>query len=103
MTKIRLTLASIVSLGALLASCASAPQAKVAPAAASTRDCSQLSEAIANAEEARRAAEERKQQAWKVVIPIVVIARYAHAKSSIDQADKDLDQLHAEFEPQRCA
>jgi hypothetical protein len=103
MTKIRPALVSIVTLGAALAGCASAPPVKVAPAATSTRDCLQLGEAIANAEKARRAAEERKQQAWKVVVPFAVIARYAHAKSSIVQTDKDLDQLHAEFNSQRCA
>jgi len=94
----QISLASVLL--ALLAGCASAPATRAAPKAA---DCRQLSAEIASAEEARRAAMEKQQSAWKAVIPFAVAARYASAKSSSGRADQRRAELQTQFKRQGCA
>jgi len=65
-------------------------------------DCRQLGGDIAKTEQARRAALEKQKDAWKVVVPFAVAARYASGKSALAQADKQLAQLRAEFTGQGC-
>ena len=59
-------------------------------------DCTQLEAEIARAEEARRAALEQSETAWKAVVPFVVLARKAKAKSALDEADRKLAELKAQ-------
>ena len=71
---------------ALLTGCAGAPRAQ-APAEAIS-GCSELQTEIAAAEEAKRAAMEKQQHAWKAIVPFAVAARYADAKSAAADADQ---------------
>jgi hypothetical protein len=87
-------------LTALLIGCASAPTATNPP---SGLDCRQLGAEIERTERANDAAQERKQDAWKVVVPFAVVGRYAQAASAADQADKRLADLNAESARQGCA
>jgi hypothetical protein len=66
--------------------------AEPAPAAA----CMQIEAEIARSQEARRAAVEQSDTAWKAVVPFVVLARKASAKSALDEAEKKLAALQAQ-------
>lgn len=92
-----LFLFSITALG-----CANAPTAPVASGATSGLDCAQLGAQVAQAEAARHAALEREQNAWKVIVPFAVAARYATSKSAVADADERLAQLRAESTRQGC-
>jgi hypothetical protein len=75
-----------------------APVAPVAPAV----DCEQLQAEIARVEQARRKAADDSENAWKAVVPFVVLARKASAKGAVDDADKRLAELKPQV-AQRCA
>jgi hypothetical protein len=66
-------------------------------------DCTALDAEIARVEQARRAAIEQNDNAWKAVVPFVVLARKASAKSALEDADKRLAELKAQAQAQRCA
>lgn len=87
-------------LAVLLSGCASAP---TATNPSSGLDCRQLGAEIERTEQARHAALEKKQDAWKVVVPFAVAGRYAQAASAADQADKRLAELNAEHAQRGCA
>jgi len=94
----RITLLSLCALATFVAGCASSPKPQSASA-----DCSQLRAEIARAEADKRAATEKKEGAWKVVIPFAVAAKYVSGKSAADAADKRLDELRARSARQGCA
>lgn len=71
-------------------------------ASPAARDCSQLSAEITKTEQMRRTALQKQKGAWKTIVPFVVVARYTSSKSAVEQADKQLDQLHTEFSAQGC-
>ena len=96
----RITLLSLCALATFVAGCASSPKPQSASASA---DCSQLRAEIARAEADKRAATEKKEGAWKVVIPFAVAAKYVSGKSAADAADKRLDELRARSARQGCA
>lgn len=87
---------------ASIAGCASAPET-APPATHSALDCSQIEAQIGAAEQARQAALEKEQDAWKVVIPFAVAARYASSKAAVSEADERLAQLRAESTRRGCA
>ena len=76
----------------------------LASATVPTTDCEQLNADIARVEQARRKAAEDNDNAWKAVVPFVVpfvvLARKASAKSAQGEADKRLAELKAQS--QRC-
>ncbi|HEX6707973.1 MAG TPA: hypothetical protein VF169_24750 [Albitalea sp.] len=88
---------SACALAAMLTACASAPQ----PASIPT-DCAELHTEIARAEDARRAALDQQQSAWKAVIPFAMAARHASGKSAVADADRRLAELHAQSAQQAC-
>ncbi len=59
-------------------------------------DCDQIQAEIARTEQARRAAAEQSETAWKAVVPFAVLARKASAKSALADADKRLAELKAQ-------
>ena len=65
-------------------------------------DCTQLDAEIVRIEQARRAAAEQSDNAWKAVVPFVVLARKVSAKSALEEADKRLAALRAQAASQRC-
>lgn len=95
------TLAALVA-AALLAGCAStAPHA--AATASAPSDCRQLEAGIGQARQARQEAQEQGQSAWKAVVPFAVAARYAKSQSAAADAERQLEQLQAEFGRRGCA
>lgn len=63
-------------------------------------DCAQLAQDIARTDEARRAAVEEGDNAWRAIVPFVVLARKASSKAAVEEADKRLADLKAQA--QRC-
>jgi hypothetical protein len=75
----------------------------VVAAQAEPTDCATVGAEIARSEEAKRVALEQKQDAWKVVVPFAVVARYAKGKAASSDADKRLAELNAQYARQGCA
>ncbi|HEU0200928.1 MAG TPA: hypothetical protein VFR86_10890 [Burkholderiaceae bacterium] len=99
-SSISLLLAALLAL-ATLAGCASKPT-RGGPQAAAMPSCSQLDAEIARTEAARRAAQEKKETAWKGVVPFVVAERYGSGKAGIQQAERRLVELQSEFIKRGC-
>jgi hypothetical protein len=78
------------------------PAAGSAPATASATllSCDALDGEIARVEQARRAAQDDSDNAWKAVVPFVVLARKASAKSAQAEAERRLAELNQAR--QRC-
>jgi len=68
----------------------------------STPSCAQLEEHLARAEEARRAADERGQNAWKAVVPFLVAARYASGKAASNEAEEAIAGLRSQAALRGC-
>jgi hypothetical protein len=81
------------------AGCASAP---TRPAVASL-ECSQLPAEIVRTERERRAALEGQVDSWKLVLPLVVAARFAIGMSQVSESDGRLSELRAQFKYKDCA
>jgi hypothetical protein len=108
MNRHSLVLSALVAL--LISGCASTPVA--APALAVTTasstlptalGCVQLEGQIARAEEARRVADEKGQNAWKAVVPFAVAARYVSGKTAAAEAQEALDGLRTQSAQLGCA
>jgi hypothetical protein len=70
---------------------------------ASSYECSRLRIEIAGAESAKRAAVQKQQNAWKAVVPFAVLAQHSSATSKVADADKRLNELHAELTRRNCS
>lgn len=64
--------------------------------------CAPLEEQIARAEQARRAAREKEDNAWKAVVPFAVAARYASGRAAQNDAQQTLDGLRAQAAQLGC-
>jgi hypothetical protein len=93
-------IAAAIAGAALLAACASPPAGR--PTAAAPADCSAIGTEIAHAEEARRAATQKQDDAWKAVVPFAVAARYASGKAAVADADRQLAELRTESDRRGC-
>jgi hypothetical protein len=65
-------------------------------------DCSRVGAEIARAEEARRAALEQGESAWKAVVPLVVLARKASSKAAASDAERKLGELRQQAQQEGC-
>lgn len=103
----RLSSAVAAAMATLLAACASAPPsgttAAASPPAAASASCEQLGAQIAQAEAARRAAEEQGRNAWKAVVPFVAAARYANGRAAADEAEDTIAALREQARRRGCA
>jgi len=105
-----MSVAAIVAAAALASGCAGvAPGATTKTAAAADAgvdlagaSCAQLDADIAQTDETLRAAQAKNQDAWKVVVPFAVAARYASSKSAANNATQQLEALHAEATRRGC-
>ncbi len=84
----------------LIAGCATTTTPSVAPS--SIGDCNELVAAMAATDEARQVALDKQQGAWKVVIPVAVVARYASGKAKVADADQRRAELERELEVRGC-
>jgi hypothetical protein len=87
---------------AMLALVASLALPALGAGSAAVADCEQLQAEIARTEQARRKAADDADNAWKAVVPFVVLARKASAKSAAGEAEKRLAELKPQV-AQRCA
>lgn len=79
-----------------------APQATAPLAAAPAPDCARLQSDMALATRARDAARDGQDHAWKAVVPVVVVMRYAQAGAEAAAAGDHLRELAAEAGRQGC-
>lgn len=75
---------------------AAALPALAQPNAPAAIDCGTLPARLERAEQARRAAQDDSDNAWKAVVPFAVLARKASAKAALDEADRKLTELKAQ-------
>ena len=83
-----------------LTACATPPAAEAPRLAAS--DCAALDAARASAEADQRRADEAVRDAWKVVIPFAIAARYAKAETDAEEAALRGAAIDAERKAQGC-
>lgn len=100
MTRLALATAPLLAATLFAAGCAPAPT--LPTASRTTTDCNQLRTERAQVEADKLAATEQQQNAWKVVVPFAVAARYASGKSALEAADKRLAALDAESARRGC-
>lgn len=91
----------LTALAALLGACATPHQP--APSTGAGADCAQLQSRLADAEKARREAQQQKQDAWKVIVPFAVAARHAQAGKALDVAEQQQAALKAAAQKQGCS
>jgi hypothetical protein len=94
-----LALTSFAALAVLITGCAGTPPA---PSAAAADTCAELRDEIARADAAKHAADEKRGDAWKAVIPFAVAARYASGKAAAGEAARHRDALAAESTRRGC-
>ena len=82
-----------------VAGCASTPAKPVA----ASLECSQLPGEIARTERERRAALEGQQDSWKLVLPLVVAARFAIGMSQVSDSNERLSELRVQLRSKDCA
>lgn len=96
----RKTLVCLAAIAVLATGCATKPeQIRVT----SLTECSQLRDATEHAQDERRAAAEKKENAWKSVIPFVVVGQYINGSVDETDADERLTELGARAAAQGCA
>lgn len=66
-------------------------------------ECKALAQDIAYAYEAKRLAEQKKQNAWKTPVPFAALGRAANANEDIKAAQARLDTLQDAYFRQNCA
>ncbi len=71
-----------------------------APTGSAVSDCARLEVELGRVETARRDALEQGENAWKAVVPFVVLARKVSSKAALDEAEKKLTELR--LQAQRC-
>lgn len=60
-------------------------------------DCAAIVRQLAQAEQKRRAAQGERENAWKAVVPFLVMTRKADAKSALRSADREAAGLRAQL------
>lgn len=93
-------LALAFAFGTALVACAQTPSAPAT--AAATLDCAALAGEIRAATEARGAAEEQQQDAWKAIVPFAVAARYARGKAAAQESQQQLAELQRQAVARGC-
>ena len=80
----------------LAAGCATAPEPGRQPAPdqpAAAASCAELLAEIARTEQARSVAAEQSSNAWKAVVPVIVLAQKASGTAAVHDADRKLVAL----------
>jgi hypothetical protein len=91
-----------IAIATIMSGCATSPQMAPAPAPAASLDCRTISAEIAAAKETRRAANESGDNAWKAVIPVAVVARFAQGKKTAAEAQERIEQHQAAASRKAC-
>ena len=87
----------------LTAGCATPPEPRGQPAQGESvpaLQCAQLHDEIARTEQARSAAAEQSGNAWKAVVPVVVLAQKASSTAAVHEAERKLATL--KVQARRC-
>ena len=91
---------TFIAATSLLAACATPPDRVDT---ASLTDCREIGSEVARIKAQRVAAEEKKDGAWKQVIPFVVVGQYIEGKQDVETADRRLATLGDQAARQRCS
>jgi hypothetical protein len=86
-----------------LSGCASIPRSRVPESQFAQLNCAQLEAEVVQNEETKRVATQTKTGAWKAVVPVAVVARYAKGSSAITTADKRGASLEEQRRQKGCA
>ena len=89
------SLSALALVASMLVGCASVPAEPVA-------ECSQLRAELSATDAARSAALEKRQGAWKAVIPVAMAARYAIGSSELEAAERRRADLQRELAQRDC-
>lgn len=90
-----------IALAALLAACAQTPSARGTSTAA--LDCRAIEAQIDSVAQQQRAAEQQQHDAWKVVVPFAVMARYGQGKTAATESQRRLEALRQQAALHGCA
>jgi hypothetical protein len=101
MNRVFLTAVPVIAATLVLGACASAPDESAARTAA--LDCTAIDGEMTRVTEAQRAAEQQQHDAWKVVVPFAVMARYGKAKAAADESRQQLADLQQQAASRGCA
>jgi hypothetical protein len=97
-----LVLPALIAWAIALAGCSSIPKSETPVSQFEQLDCPQLSAETAKAEETTRVATAARGDAWKVVIPFAVAARYVNAASALSDAQLRRGKLDEEQQRKGC-
>lgn len=86
-----------------LGACAHIPESTVAETEFGTLSCAQLAEQTEQASATKALADQAKSDAWQVVVPFIVAARYGHAASAASDAERRLALLSEQASRLDCA
>lgn len=87
----------------LLAACASrAPEASPT-ATPNTTGCAELQTRRTAVDQTRREAEQKKQDAWKAIVPFAIAARRTQAGHALEAAEREQAALAAAAQKQGCS
>lgn len=64
--------------------------------------CRRIAAEREHVQEARRQAVEKGDEAWKTVLPFIVVARKASSRAAVDEADRQLAALRRQAETEGC-
>ena len=93
------TLATMACCAGIVA-CGAVPET---PIASEQLDCAELAQQIQRAAAAEREAAQQQRDAWKAVVPFVVVARAANGKAAIAEQQQRQAELQAQAVRQGCA
>jgi len=93
---------ALLTIAMLAGGCASSPPERPAAPALAVTDCDRLAAEIARAEQNRQAGLEKEKNAWKVIVPFAVAARYVSGKSLAEQSGRQVESLRAEYDRKGC-
>lgn len=93
--------ATLVTLAALQG-CTTPPSGDRPQAGLAGLACADLQAELAKAQAGEKAAEAAVADAWHVVVPFWVAARYASARSALSEAQGQSGQVQAELQRQAC-
>ncbi len=93
---------SLLAVSTLLVACAQIPRSNVAESQFVSLSCAELAREAEAAQTTKAAAEQAKSDSWHAVLPFIVAARYADARSTSAEAQRRIDLLSAQSAQRGC-
>jgi len=93
---------SLLAVSTLLMACAQIPRSTVAESQFATLSCAELAREAESAQSTKAAAEQARSDSWHAVLPFIVAARYADARSASAEAQRRIELLGAQSAQRGC-